>query len=41
MGRAGRAHVLAHYSRAAVSAQYECLIREVTAGAPQRVDVQG
>ena len=41
MGRAGRAHVLAHYSRAAVSAQYECLIREVTAGAPQRMDVQG
>jgi colanic acid biosynthesis glycosyl transferase WcaI len=28
MGRAGRAHVLAHYSRAAVSALYEGLIRE-------------
>jgi putative colanic acid biosynthesis glycosyltransferase WcaI len=41
MGRAGRAHVLAHYSRAAVSAQYEGLIREVTAPAPQPVDVQG
>jgi colanic acid biosynthesis glycosyl transferase WcaI len=41
MGRAGRAHVLAHYSRAAVSAQYEGLIREVTAVAPQRTDVQG
>jgi colanic acid biosynthesis glycosyl transferase WcaI len=34
MGRAGRAHVLAHYSRAAVSAHYENLIREVTAVAP-------
>lgn len=29
MGRAGRAHVLARYSRTAVSAQYEGLIREV------------
>jgi colanic acid biosynthesis glycosyl transferase WcaI len=40
MGRAGRAHVLAHYSRAAVSAQYERLVREVTAVAPQRVKVR-
>jgi colanic acid biosynthesis glycosyl transferase WcaI len=35
MGRAGRAHVLAQYSRAAVSAQYEGLIREVTGAAPR------
>jgi colanic acid biosynthesis glycosyl transferase WcaI len=28
MGEAGRTHVLAHYSRAAVSARYEALIRE-------------
>jgi colanic acid biosynthesis glycosyl transferase WcaI len=41
MGRAGRAHVLAHYSRAAVSAQYESLIREMTAAAPQPVNVRG
>jgi colanic acid biosynthesis glycosyl transferase WcaI len=34
MGRAGRTHVLAHYARAAVSAQYEGLIREVT-GSPR------
>jgi len=33
MGRAGRAHVMAHYSRPAVSAQYGRLIREV-AGMP-------
>jgi colanic acid biosynthesis glycosyl transferase WcaI len=39
MGRAGRAHVLAHYSRAAVSAQYDGLIREVAGAARRPVDV--
>lgn len=32
MGEAGRAHVLAHYSRRAITGQYQALIREVTAG---------
>jgi len=32
MGRAGRAHVLAHYSRTAISAQYGALIREAVNG---------
>jgi colanic acid biosynthesis glycosyl transferase WcaI len=41
MGRAGRAHVLAHYSRAAVSAQYEGLIREVTGAARRPAGVSG
>ena len=41
MGRAGRAHVLAHYSRAAVSARYARLIREITGGASRPVDVHG
>lgn len=36
MGQAGRAHALAHYSRAAVSAQYEALVREVTGPRRQR-----
>ena len=36
MGRAGRAHVLAHYSRAAVSAQYKGLVGELTRGHPAR-----
>lgn len=31
MGQAGRTHVLAHYSRRAITAQYEALVREVTA----------
>jgi len=30
MGLAGRSHVLAHYGRRAVSAQYDALVREVT-----------
>lgn len=41
MGRAGRAHVLAHYARAAVSAQYDGLIREVAGVAPRPLDVRG
>jgi glycosyltransferase involved in cell wall biosynthesis len=35
MGQAGRAHVMAHYARASISAQYEALVREV-AGVPSR-----
>lgn len=31
MGEAGRAHVQAHYARRTISAQYEALVREVTA----------
>jgi colanic acid biosynthesis glycosyl transferase WcaI len=38
MGRAGRAHVLAHYSRVAVSAQYEALVREITSPPRLRPD---
>lgn len=34
MGQAGRTHVLAHYAREAISAQYEALVREV-ASAPR------
>ena len=30
MGQAGRAHVMAHYARSSISAQYEALVREVT-----------
>ena len=41
MGQAGRAHALAHYSREAVSARYEALIREVTSPPPQRSGVRG
>jgi colanic acid biosynthesis glycosyl transferase WcaI len=41
MGRAGRAHVLAHYSRVTVSAQYEALVREVTSPPPRRPGVHG
>jgi colanic acid biosynthesis glycosyl transferase WcaI len=37
MGRAGRAHVMAHYSRASISAQYEALVREVSGVPPQPV----
>ena len=35
MGQAGRAHVMAHYARGSISAQYEALVREV-AGVPSR-----
>jgi colanic acid biosynthesis glycosyl transferase WcaI len=35
MGLAGRAHVVAHYSRESISGQYEALVREVT-GRPSR-----
>jgi glycosyltransferase involved in cell wall biosynthesis len=41
MGRAGRAHVLAHYSRDSVSAQYETLIREVVGLPPQPAGIHG
>jgi glycosyltransferase involved in cell wall biosynthesis len=30
MGRRGRAHVAEHYSRAAISGQYDALVREVS-----------
>ena len=41
MGRAGRAHVVAHYSRASVSAQYEALVRELAGAHPQYVKTHG
>jgi len=41
MGRAGRAHVLAHYSRDSVSAQYETLVREVAGLPPQPAGIHG
>jgi colanic acid biosynthesis glycosyl transferase WcaI len=41
MGRAGRAHVLAHYSRDSVSEQYETLIREVAGLPPQPAGIHG
>ena len=41
MGRAGRAHVIAHYSRASISAQYEALVREVSGVPPQAVAAHG
>jgi colanic acid biosynthesis glycosyl transferase WcaI len=41
MGRAGRAHVVAHYSRASVSAQYEALVREIAGAHPQYVKTHG
>ncbi len=41
MGEAGRAHVMAHYSRASVSAQYEALVREIAGARPQHVKAHG
>jgi colanic acid biosynthesis glycosyl transferase WcaI len=38
MGQAGRAHVMAHYARGSISAQYEALVREVTGMPPQPVN---
>jgi colanic acid biosynthesis glycosyl transferase WcaI len=35
MGQAGRGHVMVHYSRASISAQYEALVCEV-AGVPSK-----
>ena len=36
-GRAGRLHVMTHYSRASISAQYDALVREVAGIRPQHV----
>lgn len=41
MGQAGRAHVLAHYSRASISAQYEGLIRELAGDRGQQSTAHG
>jgi colanic acid biosynthesis glycosyl transferase WcaI len=38
MGQAGRAHVMAHYARGSISAQYEALVREVAGMPPQPVN---
>jgi len=39
MGEAGRAHVLAHYSREAICAEYDALIRELTGAPAGRVEI--
>jgi colanic acid biosynthesis glycosyl transferase WcaI len=41
MGQAGKEHVIAHYTREAISAQYEALVREVTTPAPHAVNAHG
>jgi len=41
MGQAGRAHVMTHYARESISAQYEALVREVTSTPPQHVTTNG
>jgi colanic acid biosynthesis glycosyl transferase WcaI len=41
MGQAGRTHVMAHYSRASISAQYEALVREATGAPGQLVTPHG
>lgn len=38
MGQAGRAHVMAHYTRGSISAQYEALVREVAGMPPHPVN---
>jgi len=41
MGQAGRAHVIAHYSRVSISAQYEALVREMAGVRSQQMNPHG